>query len=73
MCGECDQIPLAQCSCDFAAAERKRMTEQFVKAGLGDGSKQEAAYDALLAEYVNATARAQRWPIPGFMPGSTRC
>lgn len=75
MCGECDQIQLAQCACDFAAAERKRMTEQFVKAGLADASKQEAAYGALLAEYVKrhgaaaevANSRFHAWLDPLLM------
>lgn len=52
MCGECEQTTLAECTCDDAAGERKRMAEQFAKADLGNAARQEAAHDALLADYV---------------------
>ncbi|MBL8605483.1 MAG: cytochrome c biogenesis protein CcsA [Myxococcales bacterium] len=46
MCGDCDRLPLATCSCDFAAAQRNRMRER-----LGRGEPAQSIIDAYVARY----------------------
>ena len=54
MCGECKEVTLADCGCENAAQERKRIVEQVEKMGVGSPEREEAAYAAVLDKYVEA-------------------
>ena len=72
MCGECERTTLADCTCDFAAKERKLIAERLAKSGLGNAEREEAIYAALREEYVKrhgseaevASIRLHAWLDP---------
>lgn len=52
MCGDCEHMTLAECGCDNAAKERKRINEKATSLGLGSPEREEVAYAAVVKEYV---------------------
>jgi hypothetical protein len=53
LCGECEHVTLADCGCDNAAQERKRIVEQVEKMGLGSPDRDNAAYASVLDKYID--------------------
>jgi hypothetical protein len=52
MCGECEQITLADCACNSAALERKRIAAKVGQLGNGTPSRDDATYARILSEYL---------------------
>ena len=77
MCGECDNITLAECACENAAKERKRIAEEVEKLGLGSPERDVNARAKVLGEYIArhgakaevSYAKLHRWLDPLLMLG----
>ena len=57
MCGRCNRLPLDECGCQFAVAERNRLLAFMEKRDLSTPAKEREAYDAVLAAYVSQHGR----------------